>query len=279
MPRNLPRPRRMLRFIRAFIRCCTHRDTAPGEPLLRPPRLPACWSCVMAISSQSIRLRLLLPSSAMGWVPCPGRSTSVNRCSVRREHVLLPLGGAHPGQRSRRSGPAGRGGRRSTGRSGSWRPDAAPRRGCRGRGWPRCPDRPGHVQPGPLGVGGRPAVPAAQPHRPGQLGHQELPLGVPWRPGRGRCRPRPPPARLPARSAGPGRRPWRWRPTAPPHPPDPGAPAAHQPRPDPLTPPPRRWLAVGRLQLDHMELPPWMGQQPGQVAQPLGIPSRTTAPS
>src|SRR5262245_38956608 len=29
--------------MRAFIRCCHHRETAPGEPRRRPPRLPACW--------------------------------------------------------------------------------------------------------------------------------------------------------------------------------------------------------------------------------------------
>jgi hypothetical protein len=71
MPRNLPRPRRMLRFIRAFMRCRAHRDGAPGEPLLRPPRLPA-GPVPLATSSQSVRLRLLLPIPAMGWVLGPG---------------------------------------------------------------------------------------------------------------------------------------------------------------------------------------------------------------
>jgi hypothetical protein len=38
-------------------------------------------------------------------------------------------------------------------------------------------------------------------------------------------------------------------------------------------------LALGRLQVDGVELLAGMGQQPGQVAQALGVPQPTTAPS
>jgi hypothetical protein len=40
----------------------------------------------------------------------------------------------------------------------------------------RCADRPCHVQPGPLGVRGGPAVAAAQPDRARQFAGQEVPF-------------------------------------------------------------------------------------------------------
>jgi hypothetical protein len=47
MPMNEPLPFRILRFIRAFMRCCIHRENDPGVPGLRPVSPPpACWFCV-----------------------------------------------------------------------------------------------------------------------------------------------------------------------------------------------------------------------------------------
>lgn len=43
IPMNLPPLRRIRAFVRAFILRCIHSDTAPGEMLLRPPRLPVRW--------------------------------------------------------------------------------------------------------------------------------------------------------------------------------------------------------------------------------------------
>ena len=47
LPRRTAAPHRRRRGratgIRAFIRRCTRRDTAPGEPRLRFQQMPACW--------------------------------------------------------------------------------------------------------------------------------------------------------------------------------------------------------------------------------------------
>jgi hypothetical protein len=84
MPRKLPRPRPMLRFIRAFMGCWTHGGSAPGEPLLplRNCLLVPCHWLPRASPSGSVCSR---PSRR--WAGCfvLGRSTSVNRCSVGRE--------------------------------------------------------------------------------------------------------------------------------------------------------------------------------------------------
>ena len=134
-------------------------------------------------------------------------------------------------------------------------------------------DGSGGVQPGPLGMGRRVAVAAAQPDRPCQLTDKEVHL-LPGLGGTGRVVEvlrlfQLGPQLIQPRLVGRLGRCVQQLPRV-------AEVGTHLQR---ITVGPalrRRWrrllpLAVGRLQIDRMELPSGMGQQPGQVAQALGV--------
>src|SRR5215472_3792057 len=105
----------------------------------------------------------------------PGSPTVVafkGRAPLFKGAPKIPAGSPFPGDRGARVGgvgavPAG----------------ADRRRQVLAKGWVgagevghRGADGPGHIEPRALGVGGCPAIAAAQPDRPRQLAHQEIPL-------------------------------------------------------------------------------------------------------
>jgi hypothetical protein len=156
--------------MRALIWCCTHRDTAPALDFL--PAGPVS----SAAFSQFPRPCTTPPSrggsiTGMAFSGCAPLSNGAPAIPLR-VRVPADRGAGVGGVAAVPAGTDRRRQVRTQGRAGA------------GQVAHRGADRPGHIQPGPLGVRGRPAVAAAQPDRPRGSGGEALQRGY----ARRRCR-------------------------------------------------------------------------------------------